>query len=334
MGFVHAGNLFERVPTASLARVADSDLKRARRAGEGFRVPWATSLDDILGDDAVDGVVLATPTELHAEMIESAARHGKHVFVEKPVAFHIGSARRAIAAAHAANVHLQVGFHRRFDPDWRAARHQLERGVIGQPRLLRIAHRNLAIAPDVPVDSLGDILTDVSIHDFDTARWLIGQPTELTTIASSFAPEGEPMAPGNETVVITMRFDNGALAVIDNTRTSTYGFECSGEVLGSDGALRIGAGRHPLDLEHLAGGETRVSLPHDHEDRHASAYVAELEHFARVVLGELAPEPTGEDGAAALILAQAARSSLDGRESVRIAVGAAQAIAGIAQQPS
>jgi myo-inositol 2-dehydrogenase/D-chiro-inositol 1-dehydrogenase len=319
MGLVHAGNLSERVPTACLARVADSDLERARRAGEALGVPWTTSMGDILGDDAVDGVVLATPTELHVEMIESAARHGKHVFVEKPIAFKLGSALRAIAAARAAKVQLQVGFQRRFDPDWRAAGHQLARGAIGDPRLLRVVHRNRAIAEDVPLDSLGHVLSDVAIHDFDTARWLIGEPTEITTIASSVGPDGGPRAPGSETVVITMRFANGALGVIDNTRTAGYGFECSGEVLGSEGALRIGAGRHPLDIEHLVAGEARVGLPGDHEDRHAAAYLAELEHFARVVLGELQPEPSGEDGAVALVIAEAARASLRDGEPVGVA---------------
>jgi predicted dehydrogenase len=309
IGLLHAGNLFERVPSAGLVRVADANPVRAQRAGEAFAVPWGVDAEDLLTDAGVEGIVIATPSGLHAEMIEAAAHAGKHVLVEKPLAFDVGSAQRAIAAARAAGIELQVGFQRRFDPNWRAACDELHRGTIGAPRLLRIAHRNMAISPDVSLESLGDILIDVTVHDFDTARWLLGEPVEVVAIASFDGPGGQPRPPGCETMVISVRFANGALAVIDATRTSGYGYECSGELVAAEGALRIGIGR-PVALEHMIAGEARVSLPIDHEVRHGCAYVAQLEHFARVTLGELEPAATGADGAAALELAEAARTSL------------------------
>ena len=317
IGLVHASNLL-RVPSAELLQVADADPKRAQRAGEAFAVPWSTDFDHVLADDAVEGVVIATPTGLHPQMIEAAARAGKHVLVEKPLAFDVGSALRAVAAARAASVRLQVGFQRRFDADWRAAHDELKGGTIGVPRLLRVAHRNSAISRDVPLDGLGDILVDVAVHDFDTARWLLGEPTQVIAVASFEDALGEPRPPACETVVITIRFANGALAVIDTTRTSGYGYECSGELLGADGALRIGTGHHPLDLERLAAGQAKVALPSDHEIRHRLAYIAELEHFARVVLGQLEPEASGEDGAAALELVGAARAALERDEPVTL----------------
>jgi myo-inositol 2-dehydrogenase/D-chiro-inositol 1-dehydrogenase len=296
----------------------DSDPDRARQAGESLDVPWTISFDEVLADRALDGVVLATPTAQHADMIESAARAGKHVLVEKPVAFDTGSAVRAITAAKGAGIALQVGFHRRFDLDWRAAHERVAAGAIGEPRLLRIAHRNASIAPVVPLESLGDILVDVAIHDFDTARWLIGEVAEITAIASGPRAAAAHLAAGSESVVVTMRFESGALGIVDNTRTAGYGFECSGEILGSSGGLRVGAARGLLDLEWLTNGEGRVSLAPDHEKRHEVAYVAELEHFAQVLLGAQGPEPTGEDGAAALAIAQAARVALAEGGAVRL----------------
>jgi predicted dehydrogenase len=318
IGLLHAGNLLERVPSADLVRVADADPSRAQRAGEALAVPWVTDIDELLADGAIEGVVIATPSGMHAEMIEAAARAGRHVLVEKPLAFDVGSAHRALAAARAASVHLQVGFQRRFDPDWRAARERLGQGAIGAPRLLRIAHRNMAVSPDVALEGLGDILIDVVVHDFDTARWLLGEPEQVIAVASTHAPDENATVTRSETVAVLIRFRAGALAMLDTTRSSGYGYECSGELLGSDGALRIALDHRPLGLEQLAAGEARAALATDHESRHRSAYVAELEHFARVVLGEFEPEASGEDGVAALELVGAARESLERSEPVPV----------------
>jgi predicted dehydrogenase len=332
IGLLHAGNLLERVPSADLVRVVDADPVRAQHAGEAFAVPWGTDVEELLADGTVEGLVIATPSRVHAEMIEAAARAGKHVLVEKPLAFDVGSAHRAIAAARAAQIRLQVGFQRRFDPDWRAAREQLDRGAIGAPRLLRIAHRNMAVSPDVPLDSLGDILIDVAVHDFDTARWLLGEPEQLLAVACTHGPDGEPDTTGCETVAVLIRFGSGALAVLDQTRSSGYGYECSGELLGSDGALRIATDHSPLGLEQLARGEARVALATDHESRHELAYVAELDHFARVVLGQLEPEPSGEDGAAALKLVCAARAALERSEPIAVPPAAPATAAAVSAQ--
>ena len=310
IGLLHARNLIERVPSADLVLIADPDGKRAQRAGEAFDVPWSTDVEEVLADATIQGIVIATPTGLHADMVEAAARSGKHVFVEKPIALDVGSAHRAVTAAHAAGIHLQVGFQRRFDAAWRAAQVELERGTIGSPRLLRIAHRNMAVSPDVPLHTLGDILIDVAVHDFDCACWLLGEPAQIVAVAAIQSAEGASAPSGSDAVAVLIRFTSGSLAMIDTARSSNYGYECSGEVLGATGVLRIGTQHRPLDLERLLTGEARVTLATDHESRYELAYVAELEHFARVTLGQLEPEPTGEDGEAALELVQAARIAL------------------------
>jgi len=318
IGLLHAGNLFERVPSADLVRVADADPVRAERGGEALAVSWGTDFDALLADDAVEGVVIATPSALHAEMIEAAARAGRHVLVEKPLALDVGSAQRAVAAARASGIQLQVGFQRRFQPEWRAARVALERGAIGAARLLRIAHRNMAVSSDVPLDSLGDIMIDVAVHDFDTARWLLGHSTEVIAAAPAHGLGGGPQPAGCEAVAVLIRFQSGALAMIDAARSSGYGYECSGELLGSDGALRVGMEHRAIELEQLAAGEARGALATGHESRHELAYVAELEHFARVVLGQVEPEASGEDAVATLELVGAARAALERSEPVAV----------------
>jgi predicted dehydrogenase len=310
IGQLHASNVFQHVPAAELERVTDVDGQRAQHVGDALSVRWGTDYEELLVDEAVEGIVIATPTALHTQMTERAVRAGKHVLVEKPLGFSSVLARDAVAAARAASVHLQVGFQRRFDPDWTEAHAQFGRGAIGEARLLRISHRNMAPPCNVALDTLGDILIDVAIHDLDTVRWILGDPMQVTAVAALDPVGKAPRAEACESVVLTAQLANGALAVIDTTRAANYGYECSAELLGSRGALRIGTAHRMFNLERLVAGEARIALPRDHMSRHRLAYIAELEHFAQVVLGKCRPEPTGEDAVAAVALVESARASL------------------------
>jgi predicted dehydrogenase len=283
IGRRHAANLAGR---ASLVGVADALEPVASAIGERYGVPWSTSLDELL--PKAQGVVIATPTAAHAELVERVAAAGRHVFCEKPMGFDVDDADRALAATRAAGVALQVGYQRRFDPGWLALRESLE--SLGELALLRCSHRNAA----EPGADLGDLFVDVAVHDLDSARWLVGEVTEV------YAQE----RPGAAT--IALRFESGALGLIDVSRRASYGFECSAELVGSRGSCRAGHGR---ELELLRDGFARSPLPADHAARHAAAYAAELEHFAAVVLGGAPACAGGEDAVAALRLAQLARRS-------------------------
>jgi predicted dehydrogenase len=308
MGLVHARNVREHIGAAELVLVIDSDAQRARRAGQLLEVPHASEFEASIKAPDVDAVVLATPTAAHVGMIEAAARCGKHVLVEKPISFDPDSTARAIAAAHRCGIRLQVGFHRRFDPDWRHVRQRIASGALGALRLLRVAHRNRAPAASIAPKALGDPLIDMAIHDFDTALWIGGPIAEVTTVCSR--PAGaDTMAP-DASLVTTIRFRDGALGIIDNTRAAAYGFECSAEILGVDGAVRVGIHQRPFDVEWLSDGRSLGELAREHDLRHRTAYRAELEHFVRVVLGDTEPEPTGTDGLAAFLVTEAARASL------------------------
>jgi myo-inositol 2-dehydrogenase / D-chiro-inositol 1-dehydrogenase len=278
MGRVHAANLAKR---ASLAAVVDSLEPVAREVGDQHCVAWSTSLDDVLPE--VDGVVIAAPTALHAELAERAFAAGTPVFCEKPLGLDITDAERTAACV------VQVGFQRRFDPDWLA----LAAAELGELALFRCSHRNAG----APGEELGDIFVDVAVHDLDAARWLGGEVAELH--AWEYAGSA----------CISLRFESGALGVIDVSRTAGYGFECSAELVGPRATARL---RHAPTFELLSDGHATSPLPADHEQRHATAYAAELEHFAALVSGA-PPSPRdaadGHDAVAALRLALLARRS-------------------------
>jgi predicted dehydrogenase len=314
MGRLHAENLAERVPSARLAGVVDAVEPLARAAGERHGVPWSTSLAGMLDREDVDGVVIAAPTRLHAELVELAAGAGRHVLCEKPLGFEAAEARRAVAAARAAGVELQVGFQRRFDPGWTALETALAGGQLGRLHLLRCSHRDAR----PPGAELGDLFDDMAVHDLDAARWLGGEVAEVFAVTRRGVGDGPALAAG-----MWLRFESGALALIDVARDARYGFECSAEAVGSQGTGRIGCGWRPGDLELLHDGRATTRLCADHAERHEAAYAAELHHFGELVTGRAAARATGEDAVAALELAAAARRSAE--RGAPVPAGAAEA---------
>jgi predicted dehydrogenase len=298
IGRLHARHLAE-LGGARLALVVDRDAALAEAAGAELGVPWSTSYEDVLGDSATGAVLVATPTPLHARMVEQAAAAGKHVFCEKPLSLDVGSGRAAMDAAAGAEVVLQVGFQRRFDPDFLAAKALVDAGELGELRLLRISHRNRVPphAGDLG-DRLGSPFVDMTIHDFDTARWLAG---ELTVVAAHT---------GGGAGVVVARLENGALTVIDNTRAAGYGFDCAVELLGARSTLRIGWGAGAAGLERLTPRGRVSAIPGDHVARHRHAYLEELRHFVGCIRSGAAPAVGGEDSVAALELSLAAERCL------------------------
>jgi myo-inositol 2-dehydrogenase / D-chiro-inositol 1-dehydrogenase len=300
IGRLHAANLAGRVAGAELVGVIDAVEGVARAAGEEHGVAWSTSLDAF---DA-DGVVIGAPTALHPDLVERAAGLGLHVFCEKPLGFEMGPARRAVAAAN--GVTLQVGFQRRFDPDWLELAALLRAGELGSLVVFRCSHRN-ASEPNVSA-SLGDLFVDVAIHDLDAARWLGGEVAEVHAWERAGA------------ACVSLRFESGALGLIDVLRRAAYGFECTAELVGSRATARAGAGAR---VELLRDGRASGALARDHAERHDAAYVAELQHFGEVIRGAEPRGATGEDAVAALTLALLARRSAAIGAPVSVAEGVA-----------
>ena len=282
IGLLHARNLARRVAGARLVRVADSTRPLAERVAAELQVPWSAAYHEVLADPRVDAVVIATPTPLHAEMVVGAATAGRHAFCEKPLSLNVEDGRRATHVAREAGLCLQVGFQRRFDEDFLAAKREIDAGELGTVRLLRISHRN-RVPPHTTrlTERLGSMFVDMTIHDFDSARWLVGEVAELNAFCAG------------DTAMTLLRFECGALGAIDNTRSARYGFECSAELMGSESTLRIGCGAgSPVFLDHI--------------ERHRAAYLRELSHFVSCVHSGAEPCVGGEDAVAALQLSLAA----------------------------
>jgi myo-inositol 2-dehydrogenase/D-chiro-inositol 1-dehydrogenase len=316
MGRLHAENAAAS-RRIELVRVVDADEGLARRFGNELGTEWSTDYEELLADAEVEGVVVAAPTPLHVSMVQQAASAAKHVLCEKPLAFDTDDAARALAAARAAGVNLQVGFHRRFDPDWSAATERIRNGELGDVYLFRTSLRDMSPPSIEYIRSSGGFFTDVTIHDLDTARWMVGEIEEVTALGAALSDPSFAEAGDVDSALVTLRFANGALGVIDNCRMAGYGYECSTEVVGSKATVRIGSHRR-LHTEWLTAGRLEVDWVSDFIERYPQAYRLELEHFADVIRDNVPPLVTGEDGVAALALAQACQRSYEERRPVRI----------------
>lgn len=317
MGRVHAASLAAGCPSAQLAAVFDADGAAARRAGERLGVPAAPSYADLLADDGIDAVAIATPTGTHADLAIRACRAGKHVFCEKPISLDRQATLDVIAAVEAAGVAFQPGFHRRFDPDWAAAADRIRAGELGEVYLFRTSLRDMTPPDPAFLSGSGGFFVDVTIHDLDTARWLAGEITEVTAHGAALSDPGFAEIGDVDTAVVVLRFENGALGVIDDSRAAGYGYECSTEVMGRDATVRID---HPQarNYEWRTPGSASHRLPRDFEERFPEAYAAELEAFARCVLGGEPPRVTAYDALAAFDLAHAAAQSWRGGQTVMV----------------
>lgn len=322
LGRVHAENLAWRVAGVELVRVVDARAEVARELGARLGVDWADDAAAVLDDAAVEGVVIAAPTPTHVALVSAAAAAGKDVFCEKPLAFDLAAARDAVAAAAAAGVRLQVGFHRRFDPDWAAAVDRIRTGELGDIRLLRTTLRDMRPPPRDYLASAGSLFVDVTVHDFDTVRWMAGEITEVTATGAALDPEIAALGQ-IDTAVVVVRFANGALGVIDNSRAAGYGYECATEVVGSRATVRIDQHRR-RHLQWLTPGRASVDWVRDFTERYPEAYRAELEDFAAAVRDDRPVRVSGADDLAAATLCAAAEVSLRERRPVPLSYDPAQ----------
>jgi inositol 2-dehydrogenase len=317
MGRLHAENLAGRAPSVELVRVVDAVEELARVTGDRLGVPWSTSYDDLLGDPDIEGVIIVTPTGLHAEMIERAAAAGKHVFSEKPISLEAEPSLRAIAAARAGSVKLQVGFHRRFDPDWAAATERIKAGELGEPYLFRTSLRDMRPPSIEYIKTSGGFFVDVTIHDLDTARWMVGEIDEVTAFGAALSDPAFAEAGDIDNAVVTLRFASGALGVIDNSRVAGYGYECSTEVMGSKATVRVDHHRR-AHIEWLTHGTATLDYVADFTQRYPLAYLLELDDFAQAIRDDRPVRVTGEDALAAFVLSRACERSLREGRTVRL----------------
>ena len=308
MGSVHARNIARSCPSAELVAVFDTRLDVARPLGEELGARVAESYEALLADPGVDAVVIATPTAAHAAMALEAVRAGKHVFSEKPISLERASTMEVVEAFSEARQFLQVGFHRRFDPALVAAAGRVSAGELGEVRLYRASQRDKASPAPQFIAGSGGIFIDMGIHDFDTARWLVGEVESVSAEGASWQDPAFASTGDYHSAVVVLRFTGGALGSIDISRVAGYGYESSLELMGEKATVRIDE-PFAASYEWREPGSSSKPLIASYDRRYGAAFSAELEHFARSVLSGEPTGPSGHDALAAFDIARAAAES-------------------------
>jgi len=267
----------------------------------------------------IEAVVICSSTDTHAQMIEEAAAAGKHIFCEKPIDLDLARIDRALEAVGKAGVKLQVGFNRRFDPNFKRVREMVAAGRIGTPHILRITSRDPAPPPIEYVKVSGGIFLDMTIHDFDMARYLIGSEVTEIYAAGGVMVDPEIGEAGDiDTVVITLRFANGVIGTIDNSRKAVYGYDQRVEVFGSAGMVAVSNNTPDTAVYSNADG-VHSSLPlFFFVERYTDSYIAEMQAFIECIQQDKTPPVTSMDGRIPVVMGYAAQKSYQENRPVRL----------------
>jgi myo-inositol 2-dehydrogenase/D-chiro-inositol 1-dehydrogenase len=317
MGSIHLRNLIS-LPGVHVRAVADARLQAAQT---GAAIAWAErasdDLDATLRSSDVDVVLIATPTNTHAELIIKCVRAGKPVWCEKPVGLTLEETRRVVDAVESAGVPAMIGFMRRFDPGYAAAKRAIEAGEVGRVERFRAISCDFSPPPLAFIRTSGGIFVDMLIHDFDLARYLVGEVEEVSAWGSVLIDPGYADAGDVDTAVAMLRFVNGALGVLEGSRRTTWGYDIRTEIAGSRARLVIEASQKtPVLTSRSLGyaGDHYESFP----DRFDAAYRAELDYFFTCLRAGVAPAPSMRDALESLRVALAATKSLKEGRPVKL----------------
>ena len=320
IGNVHAQNIAHRIPEASLVAICDvfeeSAASCARRLGVAS---WTTRPEEVLRRDDVDAVVICTATHTHADLIIQAANAGKHIFCEKPIDFDLKRIHEALQVVQEAGVTLQVGFNRRFDANAIRIRRAVEEKEIGEPHRLHIVSRDPSPPPPSYVESSGGIFVDMTIHDFDMARFILGcEATEVYTLGGVKIDPRIGELGDLDTVLIALTFENGVICTIDNSRKAVYGYDQRMEVFGSAGSIES-SNEFPNSTVIRTAEAVRRDLPlHFFIERYEASFVREIQAFVEAVQGQMPAPVQGIDGLRPVVMGIAARKSFDEKRPVRL----------------
>lgn len=300
-----------------IATVCDTRQASAEALAAPLGATATTDLDAVLADEAVDALIITTPTATHADLIVAAAGAGKHVFVEKPVAADLAGADRAAAAVRRSGIRCQVGFQRRFDPAYVEAMRRIEAGELGALEVFRAVSRD----PRPPALEFllgsGGLMVDLGIHDLDSARFFMGEVSEVTCIGAVLAVPELEAHHLYDTAVAVLRFESGALGTVEAGLRTSYGYEIRAEVFGAKGRIHLEMERL-LDLRSYDASGARVVPPQSFAERFSVAYEAEILAFARALREDRPVSPDIHDARLSLRLALATQRSLESGATVQV----------------
>lgn len=319
IGRVHAANLAQRVTGARLVAVADVFGDAARALAGEYGLAAYEDHRRLLEREDIDAIVVCSSTDTHAQMITEAAEAGKHIFCEKPIALDLARIDEALATVARCGVTLQVGFNRRFDPGFAAVRQAVSEGKIGRPEMVRITSRDPEPPSIAYVRVSGGIFLDMTIHDFDMARFLVGD--EVVEVSAAGAVLVDPAigeAGDIDTAIVTLRYASGALGVIENSRRAVYGYDQRVEVFGSAGMISAANETpHRAVLSDARGVHGPLPL-YFFLERYEAAYIGEMQAFVESIHEGTPPPVSGHDGRAPVVMGHAASKSYREGRPVRL----------------
>jgi len=317
IGKMHAELIDRQVPGLDLHSVFDVYTEGARAVADDLGCHQAGGIDEVMASK-VDAVAICTSTDTHVDLVVAAAEAGKAIFLEKPVSLNLSEVDRALAAVEAAGVPLQIGFNRRFDAAHAAVRQAVVDGSVGDVHVLRITSRDPAPPPIEYIKVSGGIFNDMTIHDFDMARFITG--SEVVDVYATAAVRVDPAigeAGDVDTAVVVLTHENDAITTIDNSRQAVYGYDQRVEVFGSGGmAVSENPRSHTTEV-HGANGTTLTTIPYFFLERYIPSYVAEWHAFVDGLESGTMPV-TGNDGRAPLAIGMAAALSVKESRVVKV----------------
>jgi myo-inositol 2-dehydrogenase / D-chiro-inositol 1-dehydrogenase len=315
IGHVHADNITFRLRNAVLVGVQSGSQVLAERCSLEHGCKPYYDYHEMLENPEVDAVCICSASNKHTEHIIAAAEAGKHIFCEKPIDTDLAQIDKALVAVRKAGVKLQVGFNRRFDTNYARVRAALVDGEIGQPHMIHITSRDPSPPSLEYVKNSGGIWLDCAIHDMDMCRFLIGDEVDEVYALGAVNIDPEIAKYGDvDTSVVTLRFRNGVIGTIDNSRQAVYGYDQRCEVLGSGGSIHINNNYNNSAVISDSKAVKRDLPLHFFMERYTDSFILEMDQFCDAVLHNKPIPCTGLDGRAPVVIALAAKKSyLDGR---------------------
>lgn len=319
IGRMHARNIALH-PRAQLAACYDISSDAAAQTAAELGCRATRSVDEIFNDQSIEAIFIASSTHTHVDLIKQGAKACKAVFCEKPIDFDIGRVDACWREIAPLDPLVMVGFNRRFDPSFRSLRERLKAGAIGNLEQVVIISRDPSPPPAAYVRTSGGLFRDMTIHDFDMARYLAGEIAEVTAVGANLIDPAIQEEDDIDAAMIVLRASSGALVHINNSRRCAYGYDQRVEVFGEKGMLQA-ANRHLTTVEawNAEGTHTQDPVQDFFIARYAEAYKAEIDHFIECAVKKVRPLADFTDGREALRIADGALASMQSGKTVRIA---------------
>lgn len=313
IGKLHAENVLFNINYVEVKAIADvyADKIKDWAYGLGIKNVYA-DYKEILNDPEIDAVMICSSTDTHSRITIEAANAGKHIFCEKPIDYDLDRIKAALEAVEKAGVKFQVGFNRRFDHNFKKVRDMVRDGKIGDPHIIKITSRDPAPPPIEYVKVSGGIFLDMTIHDFDMARYLAGsEVTEVYTNAAVLVDPAIGAAGDVDTAIITLKFENGAIGVIDNSRKAAYGYDQRVEVFGSKGGITVTNDTPSSAVLSTEEGVFSDKPKYFFLERYKDSFIDEVKDFFDAILNDKNTPVSGIDGLKPVLIGLAARKSYE-----------------------